>query len=155
MTLSERLGKEWIFCDGGTGTLMQQMGLKGGELPESWNITHPDDIRMLARGYFDAGCNIVNANTFGANRLKFDNPEDIIRTGVRLCREARHEAGRDDDALSHFEEARRLHPDSWTIWRQTAERNEQGFAAGPDFWARVDALGERRYYPRPDIEGMP
>ncbi len=98
MTLSERLGKEWIFCDGGTGTLMQQMGLKGGELPESWNITHPDDIRMLARGYFDAGCNIVNANTFGANRLKFDNPEDIIRTGVRLCREARHEAGRDDDA---------------------------------------------------------
>lgn len=64
-------------------------------------------------------------------------------------------AGRDDDALSHFEEARRLHPDSWTIWRQTAERNEQGFAAGPDFWARVDALGERRYYPRPDIEGMP
>lgn len=63
--------------------------------------------------------------------------------------------GRKDEALAHFEEARRLHPDSWTIWRQTAERNEQGFAAGPDFWARVDALGERRYYPRPDIEGMP
>lgn len=59
------------------------------------------------------------------------------------------------EALAHFEEARRLHPESWTIWRQTAGRNEQGFAANADFWARVDALGEDRYYPRVDMEGMP
>lgn len=73
-----------------------------------------------------------------------------FRLGGRLLR-----SGKSDEALAHFETARRLHPDSWTIWRQTAGRNDQGFAAGPDFWARVDALGERRYYPRVEIDGMP
>lgn len=98
MTLKERLGKEWLFCDGGTGTILQEKGLKGGELPETWNITRPDDIKALGRAYFDAGCNIVNSNTFGANRFKYDNVSEIVAAGVRLCREARHEAGRDDDA---------------------------------------------------------
>lgn len=73
-----------------------------------------------------------------------------FRLGGHLLR-----TGRPDEALTHFEEARRLHPDSWTIWRQTAGRNDQGFAANADFWARVDALGESRYYPRVDMEGMP
>ena len=72
MSLRERLGKEWLFCDGGTGSLLQDLGLKGGELPELWNLSRPDDIRTLNRGYFEAGSNIVNANTFGANRFKFD-----------------------------------------------------------------------------------
>ena len=98
MTLKERLGKEWLFCDGGTGTILQEKGLKGGELPETWNITRPDDIKALGRAYFDAGCNIVNSNTFGANRFKYDNVSEIVAAGVRLCREARHEAGRDGDA---------------------------------------------------------
>jgi hypothetical protein len=52
-------------------------------------------------------------------------------------------------------EASRRHPDSWSIWRQRAGVNEQGFAALPDFWERVDALGERRYYPHVDMKGMP
>lgn len=73
-----------------------------------------------------------------------------FRLGGHLAR-----IGKPDEALTHFETARRLHPESWTIWRQTAGRNEQGFAANADFWARVDALGERRYYPRVDMEGMP
>ena len=45
MTLKERLGKEWLFCDGGTGTILQELGLKGGELPELWNLSRPDDIK--------------------------------------------------------------------------------------------------------------
>ncbi len=98
MTLKERLGKEWLFCDGGTGTILQELGLKGGELPEVWNLTRPDDIRALNRGYFEAGSNIVNANMFGANRFKFDNVTEIVTAAVKLCQEARHEAGRDDDA---------------------------------------------------------
>ena len=64
-------------------------------------------------------------------------------------------AGNAAAALPHIAEATRLHPDSWTIWRQTAERNDKGFAAGPEFWARVDALGERRYYEKVRMEGMP
>ena len=98
MGLRERLGKEWLFCDGGTGTILQEMGLKGGELPETWNISRPDDIKSVARAYFDAGCNIVNTNTFGANSFKYDNIAEVVSAAVRICREARHEAGRDDDA---------------------------------------------------------
>ena len=98
MGLRERLGHEWLFCDGGTGSILQKMGLKGGELPETWNLTRPDDIRALNKGYFDAGSNIVNTNTFGANRFKFDNVTEIVKAAVKICQEARHEAGRDDDA---------------------------------------------------------
>ena len=98
MSLRDRLGKEWLFCDGGTGTILQEKGLKGGELPETWNLSRPDDIKALARSYFDAGCNIVNANMFGANRFKYANVAEVVSAGIRLCREARHEAGRDDDA---------------------------------------------------------
>ena len=98
MGLRERLGKEWLFCDGGTGSILQGMGLKGGELPETWNLTRPDDIRSLNKSYFDAGSNIVNTNTFGANRFKFDNVPEIVKAAVKICQEARHEAGRDNDA---------------------------------------------------------
>ena len=58
-------------------------------------------------------------------------------------------------AETHFEAARRLHPDSWNIWRQTAGVDARGLASGPEFWARVDALGNRRYYAPVDMEGMP
>jgi hypothetical protein len=63
--------------------------------------------------------------------------------------------GQESAAQAEFEEARRLHPDSWNIWRQTAAVDARGLAAGPEFWARVDALGPRRYYAPVDMEGMP
>ena len=52
MALLDRLGKEWLFFDGGTGTILQDWGLAAGELPETWNIRHQDKIRTLARDYF-------------------------------------------------------------------------------------------------------
>ena len=72
--LLERLGKEWLFFDGGTGTILQEKGLKGGELPERWNLSRPEDIIDLHYGYLKAGCDIFNTNTFGANALKFPGP---------------------------------------------------------------------------------
>ncbi|MDO5131918.1 MAG: homocysteine S-methyltransferase family protein [Eubacteriales bacterium] len=69
--LLERLGKEWLFFDGGTGSVLQQKGLKGGELPETWNLTRPEDIIDLHCSYLKAGCDIFNTNTFGANALKY------------------------------------------------------------------------------------
>jgi len=63
--------------------------------------------------------------------------------------------GVDDAAQRHLDEAKRLHPESWNIWRQTSAKNENGFAAGTEFYKRVDALGERRYYEKVKMEGMP
>ena len=45
--LKERLGKELLFFDGGTGTLLQEKGLKPGELPETWNVEHADRAALL------------------------------------------------------------------------------------------------------------
>ena len=69
--LLERLGKELLYFDGGMGTLLQSKGLKPGELPEVWNIEHADEVVDIHRQYFEAGSDIVLANTFGANALKF------------------------------------------------------------------------------------
>ena len=96
-TLRERLNHEWLFCDGGSGTILQRKGLKGGELPETWNLTHPEDVIDLHAGYLKAGCDIFNTNTFGANRLHFPNElEEIITAAVNLAKQARVRTGRED-----------------------------------------------------------
>ncbi len=99
MKLLDRLSNEWIFFDGGTGSILQGMGLAAGELPETWNLRFPERIKTLYRGYLDAGSTIFNANTFGANRLKYpENLREIVEAGVKLAVEARREAGREEDA---------------------------------------------------------
>ena len=93
----ERLGKEWLFFDGGTGTLLQARGLKGGELPETWNIRRPEDILAVHCAYLEAGCDVFNTNTFGANRLKYgDELPEIVEAAVKLAQEARRRTGRED-----------------------------------------------------------
>ena len=97
--LLERLGHEWLFCDGACGTVLQSMGLQPGELPEIWNLTHPDQVKKLYSGYLQAGSNIFNTNTFGANRLKYpDNLKEIIEAAVHIAQKARTKCGRDADA---------------------------------------------------------
>ena len=97
--LRKRLGKERLFCDGGTGSLLQAAGLKPGELPETWNLTRSDVIIDLHKQYLNAGCHIFNTNTFGANRLKYpDNLDDIVTASIRLAKKARRLANREDDA---------------------------------------------------------
>ena len=67
MNFREFIKDNIVLFDGGMGTLLQKMGLKAGELPESWNITHKDEIIKIHTSYFNAGSNVVTANTFGAN----------------------------------------------------------------------------------------
>ena len=94
-----RIGREWLFFDGGTGSILQEKGLQPGELPETWNLLHPERILDLHRGYLEAGADIYNTNTLGANRLKFpENLDEIVTAAVKLAKEARTQAGRDDDA---------------------------------------------------------
>ncbi|MCR5640481.1 MAG: homocysteine S-methyltransferase family protein [Lachnospiraceae bacterium] len=97
--LRERLKNEWVFCDGGMGTILQSKGLKGGELPETWNLSRPDDILELHCDYLKAGATIFNTNTFGANRLKYpDNLKEIVEAAVALTQKARTLCGREEDA---------------------------------------------------------
>ena len=76
------LGKRIVFFDGGMGTLLQERGLEAGELPENWNLKHPDIIRELHRDYLNAGADIILANTFGANELKF--PDNLEEKACRM-----------------------------------------------------------------------
>ncbi|MGN0333822.1 MAG: homocysteine S-methyltransferase family protein [Lachnospiraceae bacterium] len=90
--LLERLGKELLFMDGGTGTLLQEKGLKPGELPEKWNLERMEDVIDIHRQYYEAGSDIVLSNTFGANALKFHDSEyeleDVVTAAVVNVKEA-------------------------------------------------------------------
>ena len=50
--IRERLGKELLYFDGGMGTLLQAKGLQPGELPETWNVTHADEIKNITNNIF-------------------------------------------------------------------------------------------------------
>ena len=90
--IRDRLGKELLFFDGGMGTLLQAEGLQSGELPETWNIKEKDKVTKIHRAYFEAGSDIVLANTFGANALKFHDEkmelEDVISAAIANVRDA-------------------------------------------------------------------
>ena len=90
MNILDYLKDHLLFLDGGMGTLLQSQGLQPGEFPENWNMLHPDVIQSIHQAYFDAGSHVVNANTFGANSLKF-SPEaldTIVRTAMENARTA-------------------------------------------------------------------
>lgn len=64
------LEKKILIADGAMGTLLQASGLKAGELPEVWNITHPEVLIDIHTRYYESGSDFVSTNTFGVNRYK-------------------------------------------------------------------------------------
>ncbi len=94
MKITEFLKNNILFLDGGMGTLLQERGLLPGELPELWNLTHPEVIRAIHRAYYDAGSHIVNTNTFGANVLKFspEKLDEIVKAAIENARAAAEES---------------------------------------------------------------
>lgn len=91
MNIRDFIKNNIVYLDGGMGTLLQKSGLQPGELPERWNISHPEVIKKIHKSYYDSGSNIVNTNTFGANSLKFGTDElsEIIYHAVKNADEAR------------------------------------------------------------------
>ena len=79
-----------VILDGAMGTQLQAAGLAPGEIPETWNLTHPDQITAIHQRYYEAGANIVLTNTFGANGLKFadDELEHIVSAAVGCAKKA-------------------------------------------------------------------
>ena len=91
MNVLEYLENNIVYLDGGMGTQLQAEGLMPGELPERWNISHPDAIVKIQKAYYDSGSNIIATNTFGANSLKFDEDElkRLVEAAIDNAREAR------------------------------------------------------------------
>ena len=80
---------ELIILDGGMGTQLQAAGLPMGQAPELWNLTRPRDVQAIHAAYFEAGADIVYANTFGANPAKYhgDAPlRDVIGAAIANAR---------------------------------------------------------------------
>lgn len=80
--LLTKLKEGRLYFDGGTGTVLQSMGLGADERPEAWNLSHPDRIEALHRQYLEAGSDVVVTNTFGVNRLKYPNFKEYIRAAI-------------------------------------------------------------------------
>ncbi len=90
MDILQHLKNNILYLDGGMGTLLQARGLAAGEMPERWNLSHADEIVAIHKAYFDAGSNVVNSNTFGANCLKFsvDELDAIIGAAIANAKRA-------------------------------------------------------------------
>lgn len=90
MNVLEYMKSNILYLDGGMGSLLQAFGIKPGEHPERWSVSHPEVITKIHKDYFDAGSNVVLTNTFGANTLKFDIEEvdAIIKASIENAREA-------------------------------------------------------------------
>jgi methionine synthase / methylenetetrahydrofolate reductase (NADH) len=97
----ERLAQETpIVADGGMGALLSS-AVPGLRCPEEANLRAPEGVLEVHLGYIKAGAELIETNTFGANRAKLsrqfldDEVEEINAAAVRIAREAREVAGRD------------------------------------------------------------
>ena len=96
----EKLGKETVLFDGGMGTQLQARGLKGGELPEMWNLEHPEIVEELQRAYVEAGCDILKTNTFGGNALKQKRSGHAVLEIVSAAMDIAHRASNGKTAVA-------------------------------------------------------
>ncbi|MBR6114845.1 MAG: homocysteine S-methyltransferase family protein [Oscillospiraceae bacterium] len=95
MELLAYLKENILVLDGAMGSMLLARGMSRDERSESWDLTHPEDVKSIHRAYYDAGSNAVLTNTFGANRLYHSDDElrEIVFAAVRLAREAAAESG--------------------------------------------------------------
>jgi 5-methyltetrahydrofolate--homocysteine methyltransferase len=61
-----------LVSDGAWGTFLQKKGMKPGECPEEWNLTHPDEVLDIAHSYINAGADMIETNSFGGSRFKLE-----------------------------------------------------------------------------------
>lgn len=84
--------REFIFLDGGMGTMLQRELSDIGKVPEVLNITHPEIIQKIQRAYVEAGSDIINTCTFGVNPYKTEgcgySVEALVGAAVQNARKA-------------------------------------------------------------------
>ncbi len=133
---------------------------KTGEVPPAENARKAQaqaSYVAAVRDWVQKGAN--SEFSFSAEQARAHVPEpseDVMQAHVAFrLGQALLRRGRTAEAEVHFAEAKQRHPESWNIWRQCYTPNEAGLAAGPEFWERVQSLGDKHYYPLPDMAGMP
>ena len=95
----ERLQQGAILCDGAMGTQLYSHGIDFDECFDALNLNQPDTVREIHQAYIEAGAEIIETNTYGANRFKLepfglaDQVRKINQRGMKLAREAREIAG--------------------------------------------------------------
>ena len=85
-------------------------------------------------------------------RLPLPSAEHALAAANFRLGQYLHARGHAQAAAPYLAAACRLHPESWSLRRQTWELEEPGKAGGPEFWAAVDALGDKPYYPPTVLE---
>lgn len=92
--LAEWTAQRVLITDGAWGTRLQELGLDPGEIPDAWNLAHPERVEQVAREYVEAGSDVILTNTFRANRITLaaaglaDRAREINQAGVQLSRRA-------------------------------------------------------------------
>jgi hypothetical protein len=134
--------------------------MKTGEMPETEAAKSARSREVYLAAIRDwVGKGEASVHALDSARARAATPEaseDIamahanFRLGQHLIA-----AGKAAEGQVFVEEAIRLHPDSWNMWRQNAEKLENGLAAGAAFWERVAPLDKNAYYPRPKMDRMP
>ncbi len=88
------LASQTLLADGAMGTMLHARGISFEKCFDELNLTNPAAVADIHREYIEAGANIIQTNTFGANRYKLakhglaDKVAEINRAGVELCRRA-------------------------------------------------------------------
>ena len=96
--MSDRLesifGRRTVLCDGAMGTSLYQRGIFINRCFDELNLTQPELVRLVHEEYLQAGAQIVETNTFGANGIRLqryglrDKVREINRAGAELARKA-------------------------------------------------------------------
>jgi len=133
-----------------------------GQIPSTRVYEDDDVLAFMDIGQVNPGHVLVAVKRHAENLYALDEaqaaaklkePDDKVAEAHARFRLGQHllRVGQADEARAQIAEATQLHPDSWAMWRQAADKDARGLASGPAFWTRVDALGSKPYYPRPDI----
>jgi homocysteine S-methyltransferase len=93
----DQLSRRVLVADGAMGTMLYARGVFLNRSFDELNLSAPDLVRGIHQDYIKAGAEILETNTFGANRVRLsafgmaEKLKDINRAGVRLAREAARE----------------------------------------------------------------